>query len=80
MQYECYFSETVNENTWEDFLIHVSKGDLNNHYQKITGYGWRDTFRLNYNGDALYIDEKGNKYKGVWFDSDNKRVAVYQSI
>ena len=79
MAYEYYFSEIVNDNTWEQFLVEQQKGMLDKFFEKITGYGWLDEFAFNYNGKALYVSEHGNKYKGIWFDvSSNKRIAVFQ--
>ena len=77
MKRENYFSEDVDQDTWEDFLILEHQGDLYQSYEKITGYGWSDKFSLNINGKALYINEHGDKYKGVWFDIGDRRISVF---
>jgi hypothetical protein len=79
MSYEYYFSESVNlETTWEHFIEHEHNKTLEQHYERITGYGWKASFAFKPDGKALYIDDKGQKYAGVWFESrDQRRIAVF---
>ena len=78
MRYEYYYSEMVNDDTWEQFLIAEQKGMLDKSFERITGYGWKDEFGFNYDGRALYVSEHGNKYKGVWFEIVDRRIAVFE--
>jgi len=77
MNKEYYFCTDVNESTWRHFTEQEYNNTLSQYYRKITGYGWKDKFAFNYNGDAFYISEQGKEYKGVWFEVNNRRIAVF---
>lgn len=76
---EYYFSKNVNSDTWEHFLAQEQKGNLilQNFYNKIKEYGWKDKFGFNSDGKAIYISEQGKVYKGIWFEVGERRVAVF---
>lgn len=78
MVHEYYFCADVNSDSWEKFLIREQNGTLNDHYTKITGYGWKDKFGINPNGEAFYIDWAGNIYRGIWFETSQKRIAIFK--
>lgn len=79
MTQEHYFTKNIEPNTWEDFIMHYQARTTHRNYRLITGYGWKDTFGYNCNGEALYIDEHGYKYKGIWFEIGEKRISIFES-
>ena len=77
MRVEYYFSETADLNSWKDFLIKEQNGTMDCFYKKITGYDWKDKFGFNPNGESLYINENGDGYEGVWFETDTRKIAIF---
>lgn len=77
MRYEYYFTNKVDIYTWEHFLIKEHHQEIEKYYDKITSYGWKDKFGFNPNGIAIYISEHGDLYRGIWFDTNNKRIAIF---
>ena len=81
LQQEYYFcvGRNINEYTWKDFLT-LDSGDaetFDKYYRVLTGYGWKDKFAFNPNGEAMYINADGIKYSGIWFKMNKKRIAVF---
>lgn len=79
MTHEYYFGKVVNYRTWDDFMEQTSKGKVEQNYTPITDYGSKDLFGFNPNGDAIYINSDGIRHKGVWFDLNDKRIAVFRA-
>lgn len=78
LRHEYYFCNLIDEDTWKDFLIQDHKGVLLPLYQIITGYGWKDKFGFNPDGNAFYIREDGSRYYGIWFETGSKKIAIFK--
>ena len=84
LQHEYYFcvGRYVNEYTWKHFMTLDSSDDaeiFDKYYSVLTGYGWKDKFAFNPNGEAIYISADGIEYSGIWFETDKKRIAVFRT-
>lgn len=78
MTHEYYFCKTVNSRTWYDFMEQTHKEELKNSYIPITEYGCKNLFGFNPNGEAIYINTEGIRHKGVWFDLNDRRIAIFR--
>ena len=76
---EYYFCETVNSSTWIDFLIQEHNKTLNKNYKPLGSYGWKDKLGFNPNGEAIFINEEGKIYRGIWFETDNRKITIFKS-
>jgi len=84
LQQEYYFcvGRNVNEYTWKHFLTLASSDaeTFDKYYKVLTGYGWKDKFAFNPNGEAMYISADGIEYSGIWLEMNNKRIAVFYKV
>lgn len=84
MVYEFYFTkhgERVDARSWVDFLEHKANNTLNSSYEeyKANSQEQKEIFGFNPNGDVLFFDSDGKRYKGYWFDTSNTRISILKN-
>ena len=83
---EHYFCNGKNtQNEWrtflslqKDFSSNVSK-EFSKRYSPMGGYGWRTIIGYSPDGHAYCDHENGNKYYGIWFETFNRRIVIFES-
>lgn len=69
----------INSYTWITFTEFYNLGDLKNIFiENNSGFGWKDTFSYNPNGEVLFISEDHKSYKGIWFILNNIRITILE--
>jgi hypothetical protein len=69
----------ITQYTWITFTEFYNLGDLKNIFiENNDGFGWKDTFSYNPNGEVLFISQDHKSYKGIWFVLNNIRITILE--